>query len=152
MDKSLKLGDRLKLARLLWDIDAKNVLSSNKQQLVLDWTVDLIVSNKRKWALFFAVTDTPFFFTNLADFVIFTQKRKYLFDENDLIQIWDQLYYYLTDIRYKNNPIGNGIIFVQVVFCILRIDHKLVKFCIQLFVVVALIESNRYAGHFQCSS
>jgi hypothetical protein len=50
-DNSVKLTERLKLARKFWEYNSNNnVLNNDKnmQQLILHWIVELILNNKQK--------------------------------------------------------------------------------------------------------
>ena len=55
VDKSLNLKDRLKLAESLWHATDLSSAQSNKQQLIIDWIIDLIV-NKRKYITYYIMS------------------------------------------------------------------------------------------------
>jgi len=92
------LGDRLKLAESLWDLDDSVSVQSNKQQLIIDWIIDLLVN-----------------------------KNRYSFNEENLNSILERLNYFLNNSKFKNTPINAGLPFIQTLFEAFASENKLLK-------------------------
>ncbi|RNA19700.1 transmembrane 17B-like, partial [Brachionus plicatilis] len=80
-DKSINLAERLKLAQKYWDF--KDTNNFNKNQLIIEWIVDLIISKKN----------------NSTDL--------------ELLGIWERLNFFLEECDSEKNPINNGQTFAQ---------------------------------------
>ncbi|CAF1048838.1 unnamed protein product, partial [Brachionus calyciflorus] len=81
-DKSIGLTERLKLAKNSWD--AKDCGRIGKHQLIIDWTVDLLI-NKKNNSL----------------------------NELEQVTVWERLNYFLENSSSETNPINNGQAFAQ---------------------------------------
>ena len=86
IDKNCSLTERLKLADSLWNLSDSSHVQANKQQLIIDWLIDLLIN-----------------------------KRRYTFTDTDFHSILVRFNHFLANSKF-NTPINGGLPFVQVLF------------------------------------